>query len=297
MKALLAHGANPNAPITKGTPVRRNSEDFELPATLIGATPYLLAAKFLEADIMRALAGGRRRSAAADEDRRDAADGRGRRGRERSRRIVAGSACSTAARSRTNAASSRPSAAAIAHGGDVNAVNQAGDTALHGAAPLGYDRVIEQLVRAGARLDVRNARGLTALGQLEGKVGAGLRSPDRVNRGPRETTVELLRSLGTQVASAVRRTSGCTRQERYATVLVDPVGPGADETGPQQRGPRRPGHERNAPGPPGRRTAAELHPHRGDQQGQTDRDRKRPAPDETENSAADAAKGDHIPVT
>ena len=56
MKALLAHGANPNAQITKGTPVRRNSEDFELPATLIGATPYLLAAKFLELDIMRALA-------------------------------------------------------------------------------------------------------------------------------------------------------------------------------------------------------------------------------------------------
>ena len=44
--------------MTKGTPVRRNSEDFELPATLIGATPYLLAAKFLEADIMRVLAAG-----------------------------------------------------------------------------------------------------------------------------------------------------------------------------------------------------------------------------------------------
>jgi ankyrin repeat protein len=88
--------------------------------------------------------------------------------------------------------------AAIAHGADVNAASTSGDTALHAAALLGYDRVIEQLVRAGARLDVKNARGLTALGQLEGKVGAGLRSPDRVNRGPRETTVELLRSLGAQ---------------------------------------------------------------------------------------------------
>ena len=68
VKALLAHGANPNAQITKGTPVRRNSQDFELPATLIGATPYLLAAKFLEPDIMRALAAARRRHARADED-------------------------------------------------------------------------------------------------------------------------------------------------------------------------------------------------------------------------------------
>src|SRR5262249_17384243 len=53
---LLAHGAKPNAQITKGTPLRRNSQDYNLPATLIGATPYWLAAKFLEPDIMRALA-------------------------------------------------------------------------------------------------------------------------------------------------------------------------------------------------------------------------------------------------
>ncbi len=58
VKSLLAHKANPNAQMTKGTPVRRTSQDFELPKTLIGATPYLLAAKFLESDIMRALAAG-----------------------------------------------------------------------------------------------------------------------------------------------------------------------------------------------------------------------------------------------
>ena len=55
---LLSHGANPNAQITKGTPLRRNSQDFNLPAALIGATPYWLAAKFLEAEIMRALLAG-----------------------------------------------------------------------------------------------------------------------------------------------------------------------------------------------------------------------------------------------
>jgi ankyrin repeat protein len=89
-------------------------------------------------------------------------------------------------------------AAALAHGADVNAANTAGDTALHAAALLGYERVIEQLARAGAKLDARNARGLTALGQLEGKTGTALRSPDRANRGPRETTVALLRRLGAQ---------------------------------------------------------------------------------------------------
>jgi hypothetical protein len=49
---------------------------------------------------------------------------------------------------------------------------------------------------------MRNARGLTALGQIEGKTGGAVRSPDRANRGPRESTVELLRALGsTQLTS------------------------------------------------------------------------------------------------
>jgi uncharacterized protein len=195
VRSLLAHGADPNLRMTRGTPVRRNSEDFELPATLVGSTPYLLAAKFLETDIMRALAGAgadTRLAMKSGETPLMAAAGSGaspqtdRRGlsvldggKVEDERLVVEAV-----------------GAAIAHGADVNAVNTSGDTALHAAALLGYDRVIEQLVRAGARLDVKNMRGLTALSQLEGKVGAGLRSPDRVNRGPRETTVELLRSLG-----------------------------------------------------------------------------------------------------
>jgi len=197
VRSLLAHGADPNLRMTRGTPVRRNSEDFELPATLIGSTPYFLAARFLEADIMRVLAGagadtrltmksgetplvaGAGSGASPQTDRRGLSvlDG----GKVEDERLVLEAV-----------------GAAMAHGADVNATNRSGDTALHAAALLGYDRVIEQLVRAGARLDVKNARGLTALGQLEGKVGGGLRSPDRVNRGPRETTVELLRSLGAQ---------------------------------------------------------------------------------------------------
>ena len=64
VKALLARGANPNLRITKGTPMRRDTTDWNLPATLIGSTPYLLAARFLEPDIMRGARGRRRRSGA-----------------------------------------------------------------------------------------------------------------------------------------------------------------------------------------------------------------------------------------
>ena len=80
VKALLARGANPNLRITKGTPMRRDTTDWNLPATLIGSTPYLLAARFLEPDIMSALvAGGAdpRLTHAERRGRRDAGGGDG----------------------------------------------------------------------------------------------------------------------------------------------------------------------------------------------------------------------------
>src|SRR4029077_9252821 len=58
VKALLARGANPNLRMTKGTPMRRDTTDWNLPAALVGSTPYMLAARFLEPDIMRVLVAG-----------------------------------------------------------------------------------------------------------------------------------------------------------------------------------------------------------------------------------------------
>ena len=56
VRALLAHGADPNARLANGTPVRRWSHDFALMARWVGGTPYWLAAKFLETEILRVLA-------------------------------------------------------------------------------------------------------------------------------------------------------------------------------------------------------------------------------------------------
>ena len=55
VKALLAHGTDANLSLLKGTPVRRFSADFALAKSLIGATPFWLAEKFSESDIMRTL--------------------------------------------------------------------------------------------------------------------------------------------------------------------------------------------------------------------------------------------------
>jgi uncharacterized protein len=53
--ALLAHGANPNTPLQTWTPERRSSADFNFAPSLIGATPFWLAAHFREPAIMRLL--------------------------------------------------------------------------------------------------------------------------------------------------------------------------------------------------------------------------------------------------
>ena len=45
------------------------------------------------------------------------------------------------------------------HGDDVNAVNDEGYTALHGAAFCGTNDVVKLLVKAGARIDVKNKDG------------------------------------------------------------------------------------------------------------------------------------------
>jgi ankyrin repeat protein len=197
VKALLAHGASPNAQLTKGTPVRRNSQDFELPKTLIGATPYLLAAKFLEPDIMRVLAAAGADTLLAMKDGATplmAASGLGivapaqdeKRGTDRrGLAILDGGIAEPESRVLETVT------AALTLGSDINAVNPAGDSALHVASAQGYDTVVRLLVERGADLNLRNTRGLTPLGALTGKPGSGA-----AGTSPRQSTIELLRTLG-----------------------------------------------------------------------------------------------------
>jgi ankyrin repeat protein len=191
VRALLAHKANVNAVITKGTPVRRNSQDFELPKTVIGATPYLLAAKFLEVDIMRALAAAGADTRMPMKDGTTplmAAAGMGivapaqdeKRGTDRR-----GLAILDGGRAEPESQVVDAISTALGAGSDINAANPAGDTALHTASTQGYDTVVKLLVEKGADLNARNKRGLTPLGALLGRSSAS-----------RQSTIALLRSLG-----------------------------------------------------------------------------------------------------
>ena len=89
--------------------------------------------------------------------------------------------------------------AALTLGSDVNAVNKAGDTALHSAAFQGFDSVVQLLADKGADLNVKNKRGQTPLATLTG-AGNGRRAPatgdDNDAPGPNASTVALLRKLG-----------------------------------------------------------------------------------------------------
>ena len=189
VKALLARGADPNAPITKGTPVRRNSQDFELPKTLIGATPYALAAKFLEPEIMRALA------AAGADTRRPMKDG------ATPLMAAAGMGIVAPAQDEKRGTDRRGLAildggivepesrvldtvtTALSLGSDLDAVNPSGETALHIASAQGYETVVRALAEHGANLNARNSRGQTPLGAL-------------LARKARPPMIELLRTLG-----------------------------------------------------------------------------------------------------
>jgi uncharacterized protein len=204
VKALLAHGANPNIRMTKGTPVRRDTTDFNLPAPLIGSTPYLLAARFLEPEIMRALAAGGADVKATMPNGATAvmlASGMGSSPNSDRRGIATIDFGKVEPESEVLAAVQ----IAVELDGDVNAANQAGDTALHAAAQLGHNTVIQFLVERGAQVNAKNKRGQTALGQLlSGGRGRGAAAAGAdltgIDAPPREipfpATASLLRKLG-----------------------------------------------------------------------------------------------------
>jgi ankyrin repeat protein len=183
VKILLAHGANPNARLKKGTPVTRFGEDHVLPGYLVGSTPFLVAAKFLQVNVMLFLAANGANPLLTTTDGTtalmEAADRRlmANRSVDPSPRGLALGSSGAPPRDESRLATIR---LALELGVDVNAANLAGDTALHFAASRGSDGVIRLLVDKGARLDVKNKGGQTPLSEV----------------GTHKSTANLLKKLG-----------------------------------------------------------------------------------------------------
>jgi uncharacterized protein len=208
VKALLAHGADPDMRMVKGTPLRRDTTDFNLPATLIGSTAYLLAARFLEPEIVRTLAAGGADQTLTLQNGATplmVAAGMGARPNE-SRRGIAVIDFGKVEPERRILETVR---AVVGADADVSAANQAGDTALHTAAAQGYDTVVQFLAEHGARINAKNKLGLTPLGTLLSRGGRGrarggaadangadLTGVDAPVESLHQSTAALLRKLG-----------------------------------------------------------------------------------------------------
>lgn len=198
VKALLAHGGNPNLPLTKGSPVKRSGSQWALSGALAGATPLFLAAGYLDVDIMQALLAGGADPMLAMADgttpllaasgvevefqgRPDQESGRGNTRRENAVREAV--------------------ELLLDAGVDVNRPNQVGDTAMHGAAASGFATVIQLLADKGAKLDVKNQNGQTplALASGKGKVDLfGVPLPEGPVPPGLKKAQDLLRKLGAQ---------------------------------------------------------------------------------------------------
>lgn len=160
VRTLLAHGADPHARLQTWTPTRRQSSDLHFEPELVGATPFWLAARYSEPNVMRWLV-----ELGADPlfvHRSDRiVDGK--EGRAYDHKYEATTALMAAVgmggggnawvpldRSQREALMLDTAKLAVELGVDVNAVNTDGRTALDAAKTLKYETVVAYLVSKGA---------------------------------------------------------------------------------------------------------------------------------------------------
>ena len=166
LRALLAAGADPDAPLVRGTPVPRWTYEFVFTLREKGATPFALAAKYLEPDLVRVLAAAGADALIPMEDGTTAlmaAVGLGlSRATNRRSRLIAPEL--VAAEWGDEDRVFETVRAVIAAGGaaGIDRPGRNGDTALHAAARNRYGSVADLLIAHGADPDVRNEDGTPA---------------------------------------------------------------------------------------------------------------------------------------
>jgi ankyrin repeat protein len=185
IRALLARGADPNARLTKPPP-RVGYTQLAIEHRVVGvnpypgATPFLLAAMAGDVDVMRVL------SENGADPRLASSDGT-------TPLMVAAGLGRYLAESRVTEGNALASVKlALELGGEINAVNDSGNTALHGAAHTKANEVIGFLADNGADLNQRNKRGQTPL-MIADTVRAGSATVSQ-----KTETGELLRRLGAE---------------------------------------------------------------------------------------------------
>ena len=156
VRALLDHGASPHTPLTTWTPTRRASRDWNFEPPLVGATPYWLAARFTQPDVMRLLV--ERGADPLFVHRVDYWAGEPAEPRAQATTAVmaaagmgGGAAWVQPDRGAREALTLETIKLAVELGADVNLANTDGRTALDAAKILRFDSVVQFLVEKGAK--------------------------------------------------------------------------------------------------------------------------------------------------
>jgi len=162
IKALLAHGANPNARLTKKIPLRGQPSFDGRWANMIGATPFWRAAQSDDVTLMRLLKENGADPMLATTDHTTPL------------MVAAGVGWSDGQSHGSQKDAPDAINLCLEWGGDVNAANDVGYTALHGAAFRGANDVVKLLVVKGARMDAKNQEGRLPVNMAEGMhIGPG----------------------------------------------------------------------------------------------------------------------------
>jgi ankyrin repeat protein len=171
-KTLIERGANVNARMT-----RQPTDGYRNWMNRVGATPYVMAAKATDVELMRFLVANGADPAIKARDNTTAL------------MAAAGIGWWQGESPGTEAEALAAVKLAIELGDEVNATNENNYTALHGAAVRGANSIVEFLVGKGARLDVVTKReGWTPL-----KIAEGVFIANTFKMQP--ATAELLRRL------------------------------------------------------------------------------------------------------
>ena len=170
---------------------------WSIPATLTGATPLLVAANYLEVEVMRVLVeGGAKLTVKLPNGTTPLLMVAGPQVERLNRPLdhtdkptdIGDTCCE-----RSEARAFEAVKFLLDAGVDVNAGNNAGDTAIHLAATSGFTTIIQLLADRGANLSVKNERGQTPLSLVSGGSGQrGARNPSAAQK----KAEELLRKLG-----------------------------------------------------------------------------------------------------
>ena len=175
MADLLARGADPNRPLVKSTPVPRWPYQHIFTRREEGATPLLLAAKYLEPDMVRLLAEYGAHALQPMDDGTTplmAAVGLGAsRSTTRRNRLIAPELVSAEWADGLGVRDTVQALLDVGAGPSLDTIGRSGNTALHNAARYRFSEAAQLLVEAGADPRIANEAGTTAeemLLRLEG---------------------------------------------------------------------------------------------------------------------------------